>query len=137
MVPRDDQIRLHPQLRAALGHHFRGLDLHIHSARAPLNGKMQNRNLLFNAAVKTPVVLMAATGSEDGTPGMLFQKLRNCLRAGSGVGKIIEPEFEEVFTRLGFAPSLFEEARDIRQAERYAYTGKRTLLRHLVHQNNR
>ncbi len=42
----------------------------------------------------------------------------------------IEPEFEKGFAGLGFAPRVFEQRRDIRQAEGDADARERPLLRH-------
>ena len=62
--------------------------------------------------------------------GKLFQESTDGRRALRGLVQKIEAEFEEDFARFGFAPRVFEQRRNIRQAKGDTDARERPLLRH-------
>jgi hypothetical protein len=59
---------------------------------------------------------MAATGRENNDFRELLQESPYSGRPLDGLIEKIEPEFEKNFPRLGFAPCVFDQCRNIRQA---------------------
>ena len=117
--------------------HLGGFDLDIDGVRAVAYGQIQHGKLLFNAAVKLAVVLVTPAGGEKDAIRVLFEKLRNRLRAFAGIAEIIETEFKEYLACLRFAAGVFKQCGNIWQPQRDAYARERSGLRHWIVRNTR
>ena len=53
---------------------------------------------------------MAAASGQDGAIAVLFQNFADDFDTAFGIFQIIEAEFKEGFTRIGFAPRVFQLA---------------------------
>ena len=106
---REDQARVTAQGIETLGCVFRGLDLDVDGARTRVHGRMQDAKLIFDTAVEFSVVLMAAASCEDGAVGTGGEEFLYDCRTLLGRGEIVEPEFEQGFSTVGFAARGLQE----------------------------
>jgi hypothetical protein len=58
---------------------------------------------------------MAAAGGQDNAITVLFQNFADYFDAAFGIFQIIQAEFKECFTRIGFAPRVFQQFGGVRQ----------------------
>jgi len=91
-------------------------DFNIDGMRAILNGEIEHRELFLDAAIEASAVLMAAARSENNDFRELLQESPYGGRAFDGLIEKIEPELQKNFPRLGFAPCVFNQRGNIRQA---------------------
>ncbi len=94
--------------------------------------QVQNRQLLFDAAVEFAVVLVAAAGGQNNAVGELLQEAADRVRPLARMVQEIQAEFQENLAGLGLAPGVVEQCWNIRQAQRDADARERPGLRHLV-----
>ena len=79
-------------------------------ACAPLRtARSSTRKLFFDAAVELAVVLVAAAGGQEDAVRVLFEELRNGLRALAGTAQVVQAKFKEDLAGLGFAPGVLEQ----------------------------
>ena len=76
------------------------------------------------------MVLVAAARGQQDAFGKLFQKLADRFSALARVTEVIEAEFEENLSGLGFTAGVVKKSRNVWQAQRDAYAGERSGLRH-------
>jgi len=99
-------------LRGGLG----GFDFDIDGLRAVLDRQVEQRELLFDAAVEAPMVLVAAAGGEDDALGKAIEEAAN---GGGPLRRVIEKiqaEFKEGLTGFGFALRVFQQSGNIGQS---------------------
>jgi ABC-type transporter Mla subunit MlaD len=104
------------ELLQTLGSRFGGFDFDVDGLRAVLDGQIEQRKLLFDAAVESPMVLVAAARGEDDAVGKAFQEAADGGGALRRLIEKVEAEFEEGFTGFGFAMRVFQQRGNIGQA---------------------
>jgi hypothetical protein len=129
---RDDHLGAAAEVMEPLLSHFRRFDFDIDGVGSGIYRLIQNGQLLFYAAVKLPMVLVAAAGSEDDAIRELLQKAANGRSAFARPIQEIQAKFQENLARLGFPPRVVEQCLNVWQAQRNANAGERPCLRHLV-----
>ncbi len=85
------------------------LDFDVHGPSTRVQRRIQNPNLILYAAVESPVILMAAAGSQDAAIGMRGEKLANDRDTLLGSGQVVEAEFEKRFARVDFAARVLQQ----------------------------
>ena len=109
VVIRDDDLRAPTKGVQLLGARFRALDFQVDSLRSRVHRKVEKAQLFLDAAIKFSLVLMAAAGGQDDAIAVLFQNFADDFDAAFWIFQIIEAEFKESFTRVGFAPRVFQQ----------------------------
>ncbi len=127
----NDDLRASAKLREAFLGDLGGFDFDIDGVSSVSHGQVEDGKLLLDAAVKAAVVLVAAAGGQQdaigksapGTPGMAAAPL-------AGLIQKIQTEFQERFTRRGFAPCVVQESWNVWQAQRDTNSREQLGLRH-------
>jgi len=96
--------------------HLRGFNLHIDGGSAVVHREVQDRKLLFDAAVELAVILVPAAGGQDKAAGELIEKSAHGPRARARVVKEIQSKLEKGLASAGLSAGVFQQGRDIRHA---------------------
>ncbi len=121
----------------AILRHFGGFDFDIDGVCAVAHGEIQDGKLLLDAAVELAVVLVAPAGGQEDAIRELLEKLRDGLGALTGAAQIVQTKFEENLACLGLPAGVLEKCGNVWQAQRDAYAGERSGLRHWIVRNSR
>src|SRR5262249_19204447 len=130
VVVGDEDLGAAAELREAVLGGLGTFDFDIHGVGAVTHGQIQDGELLFDAAVEFPVVLVAPAGGQDRTFGELIEEGGDGWGTATGVIEEVEAEFEEGLSRRGLAPSVVQQSLDVWQAQRNANPRKKPGLRH-------
>ena len=120
VVPGDDETRSVAQGGQLGNADLGGFDFHIHGLSPMIDGGVQNRQFVFDAALETSVVVMAAAGGEERRLWMRGEKRLDRGKTLFGLVEIIEPKLEERFPVLDFPFGMLQQGFDARQAKRDA-----------------
>jgi hypothetical protein len=85
-----------------------GFDFDIDGLGSMADREVEYGQLLFNAAVEFPVILVTPAGGDYGQVGELFEEGTDGFGAFARMVQEIQAEFEECLTALSFAPGVVE-----------------------------
>ena len=105
----DDDVGAAAELAQTVLRHLGGFDLDIDGVRAVAYGQVQHGKLFLNAAVELAVVLVAPAGGQEDAIRVLFEELRDGLRAFAGTAQVVQAKFKENLAGLGFAAGVLEQ----------------------------
>jgi hypothetical protein len=94
------------------------------------HGHVQYGELLFDAAVKPAVVLVAPAGYQQETIGEPLEKGGNGSGARRGVIEEVQAELQKHLSRGGLTPGVVQETWYVRQAQRDTNPREQPDLRH-------
>ncbi len=133
----DDDVGAAAELAQTVLRHFGGFDLDIDGVRAIAYGQVQHGKLFLNAAVELAVVLVAPAGGQEDAIRVLFEELRRWPRHPYRGCSGSPDEIRGKSRRFGFPAGVLEQCWNVWQAQRDAYAGERSGLRHWIVRNSR
>src|SRR6185436_18864053 len=91
----EDQVGAAAQGAEARRAVLRALHLHVDGLGASLHRRFEDADLLLDAAVEAPLVLVAAAGGEDAAIRLLRQERANRVDPALRLRQIVEAELQE------------------------------------------
>src|SRR5215472_4969796 len=111
-------------MRDSLGAILRALDLDVYGLGARLPRGFQNADLLVDAAVKPPLILPSAAGSQNHAVGPTLEKLADSLHPALRRGQVVQAKFQEALSGFVFGARVIQQRLDVLEPQRYADLGK-------------